>query len=176
MNAPCTCIYRGLFCVLTSIKISFAGRKGNTTAIDNTYSPKWMEELHLPLMLPSMCDKVKLQVWHHLPSSSFHGGFALVNKYAFRFTRSLLRPRAFLCRTLTSQIFDSDMGIIGNSDDLVATQFLNMKYISSLDPDFGFLPTFGPCFVNFYGAPREFSMFNSSFSEVHSSFCPDTDW
>ena len=58
------------------------------------------------------------------------------------------------------------MGIIGNSDDLIATQFLSMKHISSNSVDNGFLPTFGPCFVNFYGAPREFGMFTSDFSEV----------
>ncbi len=66
------------------------------------------------------------------------------------------------------QLLDSDLGIIGNADDLLATEFVCMKHISSTSPDCGFLPTFGPCYVNFYGAPREFTTFESDFAEVPS--------
>ncbi|KAL4231637.1 hypothetical protein ACF0H5_009217 [Mactra antiquata] len=41
-------------------------------------------------------------------------------------------------------------------DDTIGTTFLQVSNISS-PGDQGFLPTFGPCFVNFYGSPREFS-------------------
>lgn len=32
--------------------------------------------------------------------------------------------------------------------------------VITVDDSLGFLPTFGPCFVNLYGSPREFSAFN----------------
>jgi len=31
----------------------------------------------------------------------------------------------------------------------------------------GFLPTFGPCFVNFYGAPREFSQLPTEYDDLN---------
>ena len=48
-----------------------------------------------------------------------------------------------------------------NKDDVVATHFLHLTRLSSADPDDeGFLPTFGPAYVCFYGSPREFSTYN----------------
>ena len=45
-----------------------------------------------------------------------------------------------------------------NKDDVVATKMLQLQGLSSADPDDeGFLPTFGPAFVCFYGSPREFN-------------------
>lgn len=46
-----------------------------------------------------------------------------------------------------------------SNDDFIATTFIDINTIGSRGDD-GFLPTFGPCFVNFYGSPREFDTFN----------------
>ena len=39
----------------------------------------------------------------------------------------------------------------------------------------GFLPTFGPCFVNFYGSPREFSELPDEYEELNSGKVSDTE-
>ena len=62
-----------------------------------------------------------------------------------------------------------------NDDDIIGTCYLNVSEISTqgekgmllkyLQPNIivhlpalpGFLPTFGPCFINCYGSPREYS-------------------
>jgi len=51
------------------------------------------------------------------------------------------------------------------ADDLIATAYLDIKSISSNDIDFGFLPSFGPAFVNFYGSGRQFEVISSDHSK-----------
>jgi len=41
-------------------------------------------------------------------------------------------------------------------DDIIATHQFHIPEISSVDSDFGFLPTFGPAYVPTYGGPRKF--------------------
>ncbi|XP_043245484.1 myoferlin-like isoform X4 [Amphibalanus amphitrite] len=50
-----------------------------------------------------------------------------------------------------------DWDRVGDSDS-IGTAYLPLASISAAGED-GFLPTFGPCFVNFYGSTREFSVF-----------------
>jgi len=101
------------------VKVSFAGKDAKTEVIQNTYVPHWFEELHLEMQVPSMCDR------------------------------------------LTVQLYDQDM----LSDDVIATHFFSLGDISSTDTEKGFLPIFGPSWVNFYGAPREHSMFEGDHAE-----------
>lgn len=61
---------------------------------------------------------------------------------------------------------DSDLGFLVDSDDVLGTQFLPLHHISFSTMDGpGFLPCFGPAFLNFYGAPREFHLLSSDHSE-----------
>ncbi|XP_063692173.1 myoferlin-like isoform X7 [Bolinopsis microptera] len=58
-----------------------------------------------------------------------------------------------MCEQLMLRLMDKDHF---NRDDIIATHFLQLTRLSSADPDDeGFLPTFGPAYVNFYGSPRE---------------------
>ncbi|TPP66396.1 Dysferlin, partial [Fasciola gigantica] len=60
-----------------------------------------------------------------------------------------------MCEKLKFTIFDWDR--VGNND-AVATGTILMSNISAfVQDDEGFLPTFGPCFINLYGSPREYS-------------------
>lgn len=36
-----------------------------------------------------------------------------------------------------------------------------------MDDHLGFLPTFGPCYVNLYGSPREFTGFPDPYAELN---------
>ncbi|KAJ8026374.1 Dysferlin [Holothuria leucospilota] len=58
-----------------------------------------------------------------------------------------------MCERIKLQLRDWDRL---SSDDFIGTAFLELNDISSRG-DAGFLPTFGPCFVNYYGSTREFS-------------------
>eukprot|EP00043_Microstomoeca_roanoka_P019046 m.208684 g.208684 ORF g.208684 m.208684 type:complete len:2004 (-) comp16932_c1_seq2:1013-7024(-) len=102
-------------------KLDFAGRKARTSTKENTYFPVWMEELHVPATIPSLADRIRLQ------------------------------------------LLDDDPALLLNADDTIATTLISLSEISYTDPDedLGFLPTFGPCFVNFYGATREYSLVSS---------------
>ena len=53
-----------------------------------------------------------------------------------------------------------------SEDDTNAVIYLSLSNISDLQAD-GFLPTFGPCFINMYGAPREFSEISTSLDELN---------
>eukprot|EP01147_Barroeca_monosierra_P001362 gene1362-4537_t len=71
-----------------------------------------------------------------------------------------------LADRLRIQTLDDDPAILLNDDDTIATTLLSLSEISHTDPDddLGFLPTFGPCFVNFYGSTREYSLISSDHS------------
>nr|XP_019938680.1 PREDICTED: myoferlin-like isoform X3 [Paralichthys olivaceus] len=116
------------------LEAGFAGKKLCTQIIEKNANPEWNQILHLQVKFPSMCESVKLTV------------------------------------------FDWDR-LTGN--DAVGTTYLNLAKIASSggeieeehagngemtsyeaktgESEVGFLPVFGPCFVNLYGSPREFS-------------------
>uniref|UniRef100_A0A8C3SZQ0 Dysferlin n=1 Tax=Chelydra serpentina TaxID=8475 RepID=A0A8C3SZQ0_CHESE len=58
-------------------------------------------------------------------------------------------------------------------NDVIGTTHLRMSQISApggeleVDDGLGFLPTFGPCYVNLYGSPREFTGFPDPYEELN---------
>uniref|UniRef100_A0A663E8H8 Myoferlin n=1 Tax=Aquila chrysaetos chrysaetos TaxID=223781 RepID=A0A663E8H8_AQUCH len=61
-------------------------------------------------------------------------------------------------------------------NDVVGTTYLSLSKIASSGGElespaevnnFGFLPTFGPCYLNFYGSPREYTGFPDPYDELN---------
>uniref|UniRef100_A0A3Q0SXZ4 Myoferlin n=1 Tax=Amphilophus citrinellus TaxID=61819 RepID=A0A3Q0SXZ4_AMPCI len=78
-----------------------------------------------------------------------------------------------MCECIKLTMYDWDRL---TKDDAVGTAFLNLSKISSsggeieVSPtasDVGFLPAFGPCYINLYGSPREFSGLPDPFEELN---------
>ena len=67
-----------------------------------------------------------------------------------------------------------DKDKVGN-DDIIGTTYLNMSQISAGGEE-GFLPTFGPCFVNVYGSPREFTDFPDKFDYLNKGLVSAFVW
>ncbi|KAH9524694.1 hypothetical protein Btru_027538 [Bulinus truncatus] len=68
-----------------------------------------------------------------------------------------------MCERIKLQIRDWDRL---NQDDIVGTHFIPISLISSSGEQ-GFLPTFGPCYVNLYGSTREYSDLPSEFDDLN---------
>ncbi|XP_046517578.1 dysferlin isoform X1 [Equus quagga] len=125
------------------IEVSFAGKMLCSKILEKTANPQWNQSITLPVMFPSMSEKMRIRVidWDRL-----------------------------------------------THNDIVATTYLNMSKISApggeiaeepagvvkpppatdLDDHLGFLPTFGPCYVNLYGSPREFTGFPDPYAELNT--------
>ncbi|XP_038071057.1 myoferlin-like isoform X3 [Patiria miniata] len=68
-----------------------------------------------------------------------------------------------MCEKLKLQMRDWDRV---SADDYIGTAFIDLSSISSPGEE-GFLPTFGPCFVNFYGSTREFSELPDQYEDLN---------
>ncbi|EDM16216.1 rCG59426 [Rattus norvegicus] len=71
-----------------------------------------------------------------------------------------------LCRRVKIQLWDE-----GSMNDVtLATHFIDLKKISNeQDGDKGFLPTFGPAWINLYGSPRNHSLMDD-YQELNEGF------
>ncbi|XP_057704394.1 myoferlin [Corythoichthys intestinalis] len=78
-----------------------------------------------------------------------------------------------MCERIKLTMFDWDRL---SKDDAIGTAFLNLSEISSAGrhleespatSESGFLPTFGPCYINLYGSPREFSGLPDPYQELN---------
>uniref|UniRef100_A0A8D2N3Z9 Myoferlin n=1 Tax=Zonotrichia albicollis TaxID=44394 RepID=A0A8D2N3Z9_ZONAL len=81
-----------------------------------------------------------------------------------------------MCEKIKLSIVDWDRL---TKNDVVGTTYLSLSKIASSGGEvegalkcsgvlnFGFLPTFGPCYLNFYGSPREYTGFPDPYDELN---------
>ena len=63
-----------------------------------------------------------------------------------------------MCDRIQIRVIDRDKGFgVINQDDVVGTTYIPVSQVSA-PGEGGFLPMFGPCFLNIYGGPRAFDV------------------
>ena len=62
------------------------------------------------------------------------------------------------------RLYDKDKT---SQDDIIGTAFLYLSDISMSEGDKGFLPTFGPAWINFYGSTREYKHIGSDYEHLN---------
>ncbi|KAJ8264359.1 hypothetical protein GJAV_G00148240 [Gymnothorax javanicus] len=126
------------------LEVQFAGKKLCTKIIEKDANPEWKELLNLQVKFPSMCERIKLTLydWDRLTRNDAVGTTYLN-----------------LTRIASSggEIEDTHSGCGASSEYEGKTG----------ESEVGFLPAFGPCFVNFYGSPREFTGLPDPYDELN---------
>ncbi|XP_071949270.1 myoferlin-like isoform X3 [Antedon mediterranea] len=121
------------------LECKFAGNKLKTDVKYCNDHPDWNQELRVPIKFPSMCERIKLRVrdWDRLSSDDYIG---------------------------TRFLNVSEISCPGEEDDL--EEEIN-ALMENKGNTIGFLPTFGPCFVNFYGSTREFTDLPDQYEDLN---------
>ncbi|XP_072232872.1 dysferlin isoform X2 [Leuresthes tenuis] len=114
------------------VQINFAGKTVCTKILEKNANPQWNQSLSLPIRFPSMCEKMRIRIvdWDRASHNDVIG-------------------TTHLCMSKISAPG-------GEIDDDLTPRTIH----SGIDDSLGFLPTFGPCFVNLYGSLREFTAFS----------------
>ncbi|XP_030603526.1 myoferlin isoform X1 [Archocentrus centrarchus] len=125
------------------LEVSFAGKKVSTKIIEKNANPEFNQIINLQVKFPSMCECIKLTMydWDRLTKDDAVG-------------------TAFLNLSKISS----------SGGEIEDTQAENSNAVTELSPtasDVGFLPAFGPCYINLYGSPREFSGLPDPFEELN---------
>lgn len=116
------------------LEARFAGKKLCTQIIEKNANPEWNQVLNLQVKFPSMCERVKLTVfdWDRMT-----GNDAIGTTY------------------LNLSKIASSGGEI--EEEHAVTEEMASYEANTGTSEVGFLPVFGPCYVNLYGSPREFT-------------------
>uniref|UniRef100_A0A8C3PSP4 Dysferlin n=1 Tax=Calidris pygmaea TaxID=425635 RepID=A0A8C3PSP4_9CHAR len=121
------------------VEVSFAGKMLYSRILEKNANPQWNQCLTLPAMFPSMCEKMRIRVtdWDRVTHNDVIG-------------------TAYLCMSKISAPGGELEGKWGAAGwDLGS------------DDGLGFLPTFGPCYINLYGSPREFTGFPDPYETLN---------
>uniref|UniRef100_A0A1A8LFT9 Myoferlin n=3 Tax=Nothobranchius TaxID=28779 RepID=A0A1A8LFT9_9TELE len=116
------------------MEVSFAGKKLCTKIIEKNANPEWNQVISLQVKFPSMCDRIKLTMydWDRLSRDDVIG---------------------------TTFLNLGKLSHSGGETEDVQTETSNKisEMSCAAASVAGFLPAFGPCYVNLYGSPREFT-------------------
>ncbi|XP_068184208.1 myoferlin [Antennarius striatus] len=125
------------------LEISFAGKRLCTKIIEKNANPEWNQLINLQVKFPSMCERVKLTLydWDRLTKDDAIG------------------------TTFLNLSTISSSG--GEIEVPRAETFNTVSELSTAGSEIGFLPVFGPCYVNLYGSPREFTGLPDPYDELN---------
>ncbi|XP_062065628.1 dysferlin isoform X17 [Lepus europaeus] len=124
------------------MEISFAGKMLCSKILEKTANPQWNQSITLPAMFPSMCEKMRIRVmdWDRLTHNDI---------------------------VATTYLSMSKVSAPGGEIEEEPAGVVKPPPATDLDDHLGFLPTFGPCYVNLYGSPREFTGFPDPYVELN---------
>ncbi|XP_058241621.1 myoferlin isoform X2 [Hemibagrus wyckioides] len=126
------------------LEVSFAGKKLCTKIIEKNANPEWNQVIHLQVKFPSMCERIKLTMfdWDRFTSNDTVG------------TTFLNLSKISSSGGEVEAASSNENGGSPGSDDRMGTEV-------------GFLPAFGPCYLNLYGSTREFSDLPDPYDELN---------
>uniref|UniRef100_A0A8C0R067 Dysferlin n=1 Tax=Canis lupus dingo TaxID=286419 RepID=A0A8C0R067_CANLU len=131
------------------MEVSFAGKMLCSKILEKTANPQWNQSITLPAMVslaPSGPFQEALRSWDRL-------------------THNDIVATTYLSMSKISAPGGEIEGKIPHF--VLPPGSLHSPLTHSLDDHLGFLPTFGPCFVNLYGSPREFTGFPDPYAELN---------
>ncbi|XP_008268433.1 myoferlin isoform X5 [Oryctolagus cuniculus] len=127
------------------VEISFAGKKVCTNIIEKNANPEWNQIVNLQIKFPSMCEKIKLTIydWDRLTKNDVVG---------------------------TTYLYLSKIAASGGEvEDFSSSGAGAASYTATTgETEVGFVPTFGPCYLNLYGSPREYTGFPDPYDELNT--------
>ncbi|KAM4591429.1 myoferlin [Odontesthes bonariensis] len=125
------------------LEVSFAGKKLSTKTIEKNANPEWNQLINLQVKFPSMCERIKLTMydWDRLTKDDAIG---------------------------TTFLNLSKMSYSGGDIEETGAETSNaVSELNTSASEAGFLPAFGPCYVNLYGSPREFTGLPDPYDELN---------
>ncbi|XP_058399533.1 myoferlin isoform X3 [Diceros bicornis minor] len=127
------------------VEVSFAGKKVCTNIIEKNANPEWNQIVNLQIKFPSVCEKIKLTVydWDRLTKNDVVG---------------------------TTYLYLSKIAASGGEvEDFSSSGSGAASYTANTgETEVGFVPTFGPCYLNLYGSPREYTGFPDPYDELNA--------
>ncbi|XP_006880414.1 PREDICTED: myoferlin-like [Elephantulus edwardii] len=127
------------------VEVSFAGKKVCTNIIEKNANPEWNQVVSLQIKFPSVCEKIKLTVfdWDRLTKNDVVG---------------------------TTYLHLSKIAASGGEvEDFSSSGTGAASYTENTgETEVGFVPTFGPCYLNLYGSPREYTGFPDPYDELNT--------
>ncbi|XP_054546383.1 myoferlin [Talpa occidentalis] len=127
------------------VEVSFAGKKVCTNIIEKNANPEWNQIVNLQIKFPSVCEKIKLTIydWDRLTKNDVVG---------------------------TTYLHLSKIAASGGEvEDFSSSGTGAGSYTANTgETEVGFVPTFGPCYLNLYGSPREYTGFPDPYDELNT--------